>query len=110
MKNDINTGWDYSDLVKMAKLNNGPEELLNNVKMEGYRQGAVTATLVGISIVGVATLVWIEAPKVVAFFKERKAKKEKETFDMKYPEEYTINLIKVINDEDESDFVDDCLE
>lgn len=72
------TGWNYSDLSRLAKLNGGPEMLINKIKAGSFQQGraagrmeCLPAVLTLLLITG-GVLILEEGPKLMNAIKSRR--------------------------------------
>lgn len=77
----MSTGWNYSDLSKLAKMNGGPEMLISKIKAGSFQNGLATGrkeSLPWIIVAAVITggvLAYEEGPKIVKAVKSRINKK-----------------------------------
>ena len=66
--------WNYAKLSKLAKLNGGPENLVNIITKQGVRQGIRTGRLQMIPIAIGAFLIGISIKPLYDYFQGKKAK------------------------------------
>ena len=73
----MNTGWNYSDLSKLAKMNGGPEMLISKIKEASFQKGLAAGRkesipwIIGSALVTGGVLAYEEGPKIVKAVKGR---------------------------------------
>jgi len=77
----MGTGWNYSDLSKLAKMNGGPEMLIRKIKAGSFQNGLAVGRKESIPWIIISTLIaggvlaYEEGPKIVKVVKSRINKK-----------------------------------
>lgn len=66
--------WNYAKLSKLAKLNGGPEKLVNIIAKEGVRQGIKTGRLQMIPFAIGAFLIGLSIKPIYDYIQGKKAK------------------------------------
>ena len=73
----MSTGWNYSDLSRLAKMNGGPEMLLSKIKAGSFQSGLVAGRkeslpwIVISALIAGGVLVYEEGPRLIKAVKNR---------------------------------------
>ena len=87
----MSTGWNYSDLSKLAKMNGGPEMLISKIKAGSFQKGLVTGRKESIpwiiisALIAGGVLAYEEGPKLMKAVKNKFDKKAVEEEARKRP-------------------------
>ena len=73
----MSTGWNYSDLSRLAKMNGGPEMLISKIKAGSFQSGLAAGRkeslplVIILALISGGVLAYEEGPKLVKAVKNR---------------------------------------
>ena len=76
----MSTGWNYSDLSRLAKMNGGPEMLISKIKAGSFQNGLSVGRKESLPWIFISALItggilaYEEGPKIVRAVKNRMSK------------------------------------
>ena len=104
----MTTGWNYSDLSKLAKMNGGPEMLISKIRAGGYYSGLTAGRkeaflwVVTSAVVAGAVIAYEEGPRFVKAVTNKFCNKSV-VEEGKAAEKILLNEIKQADMADEGD-------
>jgi hypothetical protein len=102
----MSTGWNYSDLSRLAKMNGGPEMLISKIKAGSFQSGLAAGRkeslpwIVISALIAGGVLVYEEGPKLVKAVKNKISNKAV-VEEAEAAEEILIKEIKEAEEADE---------